>query len=114
DRAAAMLADASKPVILAGGGATGAQADLTVAAVIPEDAVVAGDSSQITYYGMTTAVKHSGPKRFLYTPAYATLGYGLPAAIGAKIADPERPVVCVLGDGALMFALQEFQTAADQ
>lgn len=85
-----------------------------LAAVIPEDAVVAGDSSQITYYGMTTSVKHSGPKRFLYTPAYATLGYGLPAAIGAKIADPERPVVCVLGDGALMFALQEFQTAADQ
>lgn len=47
-------------------------------------------------------------------PAYATLGYGLPAAIGAAIAEPGVPSVCVLGDGALMFSVQELVTAVEQ
>lgn len=85
-----------------------------IAAVLPENAIVAGDSSQITYYGMTSRVRSERPRSFLYMAAYATLGYGLPAAIGAKIAAPERPVVGVIGDGALMFSIQELQTAAEQ
>lgn len=85
-----------------------------LAAVLPADTILAGDSSQVTYLGTASFVKQTRPHSFLYTPAYATLGYGLPAAIGAKIASPERPVVCVLGDGALMFAVQEFATALEQ
>ena len=81
---------------------------------LPDDAIVGGDSSQITYFGMASVLRQSRPHSFLYTPAYATLGYGLPASIGAKIASPDRPVVCVLGDGALMFAVQEFATAVEQ
>ena len=45
---------------------------------------------------------------------YATLGYGLPAAIGSRVASPERHVVAVVGDGALMFSLQELMTAIEQ
>jgi acetolactate synthase-1/2/3 large subunit len=90
-----------------------------IAASLPADAVVAGDSSQITYLGMASAVRQDEPHAFLYTPAYATLGYGLPAAIGAAVAESARghdaqPVVCVVGDGALMFAVQEFATAVEQ
>ena len=91
-----------------------------IAAALPARAVVAGDSSQITYLGMASAVRQDEPHAFLYTPAYATLGYGLPAAIGAAVAAPSsrgrdaRPVVCVVGDGALMFAVQEFATAVEQ
>ena len=90
-----------------------------IAAALPSDAVVAGDSSQITYLGMASALRQDEPHAFLYTPAYATLGYGLPAAIGAAIAESARgrdarPVVCVVGDGALMFAVQEFATAVEQ
>ena len=81
---------------------------------IPENAIVAGDSSQITYFGMASVVRQQASHSFLYTPAYATLGYGLPSAVGAKVAAPDRPVVCVLGDGALMFAVQEFATAIEQ
>ncbi|GHD78775.1 acetolactate synthase-1/2/3 large subunit [Salinibacterium amurskyense] len=81
---------------------------------IPENAIVAGDSSQITYFGMASVVRQVTSHSFLYTPAYATLGYGLPATLGAKVASPDRPVVCVLGDGALMFAVQEFITAIEQ
>ncbi|MFB9749150.1 thiamine pyrophosphate-binding protein [Leifsonia shinshuensis] len=85
-----------------------------ITAALPPEATVAGDSSQITYYGMTSTVLQDGPHRFLYMPAYATLGYGLPAAIGAAIAEPGVPSVCVLGDGALMFSVQELVTAVEQ
>ncbi len=85
-----------------------------LAEVLPADTVVAGDSSQITYFGTTSFFPMQQPHQLLYTPAYATLGYGLPAAIGAKVAAPDRPVVCLLGDGALMFAVQEFITAVEQ
>ncbi|WP_158865809.1 thiamine pyrophosphate-binding protein [Leifsonia sp. AG29] len=90
-----------------------------IAAVLPSDAIVAGDSSQITYLGMASAVRQDEPHAFLYTPAYATLGYGLPAAIGAAVAESARgsearPVVAVVGDGALMFAVQELATAVEQ
>lgn len=85
-----------------------------LAEVLPADTVIAGDSSQITYFGTTSFFPMDRPHQLLYTPAYATLGYGLPAAIGAKVADPARPVVCLLGDGALMFAVQEFMTAVEQ
>lgn len=85
-----------------------------ITALLPEHATVSGDSSQITYYGMTSAVVQEAPKKFLYMPAYATLGYGLPAAIGAAVAEPDSSVVCVLGDGALMFSVQELITAAEQ
>lgn len=84
------------------------------ASVLPSNTIVGGDSSQITYLGTASFIPQEVPHSFLYTPAYATLGYGLPASIGAKIASPERPVVCILGDGALMFAVQEMITAVEQ
>ncbi|MBC9937534.1 MULTISPECIES: thiamine pyrophosphate-binding protein [unclassified Leucobacter] len=85
-----------------------------IASVLPVDTIVGGDSSQITYFGMASRAVQERSHSFLYTPAYATLGYGLPASIGARVASPDRPVVCVLGDGALMFAIQEFATAIEQ
>lgn len=81
---------------------------------IPPGAIVTGDSSQVTYFGMASVFLASGSGRFLYTPTFATLGYGLPAAIGAQVAEPDTPVVAVVGDGALMFSLQEIATALEQ
>lgn len=85
-----------------------------IVSAIPDGAIVTGDSSQIVYYGLTSALKNDEPHELLYMPAYATLGYGLPAAVGAAIASPEKDVVCVLGDGALMFSIQELATAVEQ
>jgi len=85
-----------------------------LASGLPADTIVAGDSSQITYFGTSSFIPQDQPHSFLYMAAYATLGYGLPAAIGAKVASPARPVVCVAGDGALMFAIQELATAVEQ
>ncbi len=89
----------------------------TIAAALPSDAVVAGDSSQIVYLALANVLRQSVPHSLLYTPTYATLGYGLPAAIGARVAQPSeggRPVVAVVGDGALMFCVNELATAVEQ
>jgi len=44
---------------------------------------------------------------------YGTLGYALPAALGASLAAPDRPVVCLVGDGGLHFTLGELATVRD-
>jgi thiamine pyrophosphate-dependent acetolactate synthase large subunit-like protein len=51
------------------------------------------------------------PRTFLYPVGSAALGYGVPAAIGAKIARPDRPVICVVGDGGFMYSVNELATA---
>jgi thiamine pyrophosphate-dependent acetolactate synthase large subunit-like protein len=80
---------------------------------LPAETVVAGDSSQVTYYGTVHHWPFTPANRLLYPTGFATLGYGLPAAIGAKVADPARPVVAVFGDGAAMFSIQELVTATE-
>lgn len=82
-----------------------------VRAALPADGVLTGDSSQVTYLGSVHFFDLPAPRRFCYTPGYATLGYGLPAAIGASLARPGHPVVSLIGDGALMFSVQELATA---
>src|SRR5699024_12366393 len=47
------------------------------------------------------------------TPGCLASGYGRPAAVGAKVAGVDRPVACVLGDGAAMFSVQELMTATE-
>jgi thiamine pyrophosphate-dependent acetolactate synthase large subunit-like protein len=82
-------------------------------AALPRDAIVAGDSAMVCYYGALANLATSRPGSFLYPTGFGTLGYGLPAAIGAKVAAPEAPVVALLGDGGVMFTLAELATAAD-
>lgn len=48
--------------------------------------------------------------RFITNPSTAAMGYGLPAAIGVSVADKNRPVVLVTGDGSLQMNIQELQT----
>jgi acetolactate synthase-1/2/3 large subunit len=52
-----------------------------------------------------------GPRSYLYTAKFGHLGTGLPYALGAKLAAPDRPVYLVSGDGALGFNIQELETA---
>ncbi|MDR6143175.1 5-guanidino-2-oxopentanoate decarboxylase [Microbacterium foliorum] len=85
-----------------------------IADALPDDAIVAGDSSQIVYMALGSVLRSQHPHSLLYTPTYATLGYGLPAAIGARVAQTAHPVVTVIGDGALMFCVNELVTAVEQ
>ncbi|WP_104081908.1 thiamine pyrophosphate-binding protein [Cryobacterium sp. Y11] len=83
-------------------------------AALPAATIVAGDSAQVSYYGTVHFWPMDEPNQFLYPTGYATLGYGLPAAIGAKLAAPERPVIVLVGDGGFQFTGMELVTAAEQ
>ncbi|UOQ61422.1 thiamine pyrophosphate-binding protein [Leucobacter rhizosphaerae] len=85
-----------------------------IASALPANAIVATDSSQIAYWGLLNTVQVAEPNSTPYMATYATLGYGLPAALGARIAAPHRPSVVVTGDGALMFSMNELITVVEQ
>jgi acetolactate synthase-1/2/3 large subunit len=51
------------------------------------------------------------PRSFLFPLGFGTLGFGLPAALGAQAAFPKRRVICLCGDGGLLFTIQELATA---
>ncbi|MBO1902684.1 thiamine pyrophosphate-binding protein [Leucobacter weissii] len=85
-----------------------------IAAALPERAIVSTDSSQIAYWGLLNVLRVSEPNSTPYMTTYATLGYGLPAALGSRIARPDRPSFVVIGDGALMFSMNEFITVVEQ
>ena len=103
---AAMRADAA---------AEGAQWREILAAlgpVVDASTVIAGDSTMACYYGVLSGLPVHRPSGFLYPTGGGTLGYGLPAAIGAMLAEPDARVLAVLGDGGIMFTLSELATAA--
>ena len=72
-----------------------------------------GDSTQTVYSG-NHLVDLDEPRRwFNASTGYGTLGYALPAAIGAKLAEPNTPVICLMGDGGLQFSLPELASAVE-
>jgi acetolactate synthase-1/2/3 large subunit len=54
------------------------------------------------------------PRQLLTSGGLGTMGFGLPAAIGAALAHPDKPVVCFTGDGSLQMNIQELATAVEQ
>jgi len=80
--------------------------------VVDASTVIAGDSTMACYYGVLSGLPVHRPSGFLYPTGGGTLGYGLPAAIGAMLAEPDARVLAVLGDGGIMFTLSELATAA--
>ena len=75
--------------------------------------IIAGDSTSPTYVGNLTHDAAAPRSWFNSSTGYGTLGYGLPAAIGAKLAAPHRPVACLIGDGGLQFTLPELASAVE-
>ena len=83
-----------------------------IAVALGRDGIVAGDSAMVCYHGAVAALPRYTPASFLYPTGYGTLGYGLPAAIGAKVGRPDARVIAVLGDGGIMFTVAELAAAA--
>lgn len=77
---------------------------------LPTDAIVVSDQTGINYW-MEWHFPVLAPRTFLYPVGSATLGYAVPAAIGAKVARPERAVVAVAGDGGFLYSVNELATA---
>lgn len=84
-----------------------------MAAAIPGARIV-GDSTQPIYAGNLGFQARFPGGWFNAATGFGALGYGLPAAIGAALADPARPVICLVGDGGLQFSVAELRTAADE
>ena len=80
--------------------------------LVSQDAICVTDVGQhqmwaAQFFGCTE------PRHFLTSGGLGTMGYGLPAAIGAKLANPDKEVVLITGDGSIMMNCQEFATMAD-
>jgi thiamine pyrophosphate-dependent acetolactate synthase large subunit-like protein len=82
----------------------------TLRGALQPGAIVVNDQTGLNYW-MEFHFPVLEPRTFLYPVGSATLGYGVPAAIGAKIAHPDRQVLAVLGDGGFMFSVNELATA---
>ncbi len=79
--------------------------------IAPRDAIVACDVGQHQMW-VAQHWKFAHPRNHLTSGALGTMGFGLPAAIGAQFACPNRTVVLVSGDGSFMMNLQELATVA--
>src|SRR5581483_1247263 len=86
------------------------QAFDVVRAVLPPDGILAFDVGAHTHQIAGQWVARE-PGTFLITNGWSSMGFGLPAAIAAKLARPERPVVALIGDGCFQMTCGELATA---
>ncbi|MCY4109478.1 MAG: thiamine pyrophosphate-binding protein [Chloroflexi bacterium] len=77
---------------------------------IPEDAYTIWDITQFGYYARTHW-QVNRPKTYMDSGYSFNLGYAFPTALGVKVAKPDRPAVCLTGDGGFMFNSSELSTA---
>ena len=79
---------------------------------LPADGVVFSDMTQLAYLG-NFAFAAERPGVWFHPSGYGALGYALPAAIGACIAQPQRAILALAGDFGAQFTLQELMTAVE-
>ncbi|MEZ4861819.1 MAG: thiamine pyrophosphate-binding protein [Caldilineaceae bacterium] len=76
---------------------------------LPDDAILVSDTGHSGIWtGTMLDLQHPGQS---YIRCSGSLGWGLPAALGAKCAQPDRPVICFTGDGGIWYHLSELETA---
>jgi acetolactate synthase-1/2/3 large subunit len=80
--------------------------------LLPAEAIFSVDVTSVAYRAFDEFPVYR-PRTFLYPCHNVTLGFGVPAAIGAKLAHPERPVVAFCGDGGFQMTACELATAAE-
>ncbi len=84
-----------------------------IRAELPDDGFVVGESTQLSY-AARIAMPFYYPRTHI-TPGYqGTLGYGFPTALGVKVANPDKQVVSITGDGGFLFGASELATAVQQ
>ena len=84
----------------------------TVSAMVDDNTIAVTDVGQHQMWA-AQFFNSRKPRQFLTSGGLGTMGYGLPAAMGAKLAKPEKKVVLFTGDGSIMMNCQEMATVAD-
>lgn len=84
----------------------------SIAAAAPRDAIATTDVGQHQMWA-AQSWPIAGHRRFLTSGGLGTMGFGLPAAIGAALGSPGRTVVCLTGDGSILMNIQELATLAE-
>ena len=74
------------------------------------DGIAVGDAAQAGIWQLELEPTYT-PRSFLLPLGFGTLGFGVPAALGAQAAWPDRRVICLCGDGGFLFTSQELATA---
>lgn len=79
--------------------------------LLPADAILVADGGFAAHWGGLLFDQRQAGRGFLPDRGFASIGYGLPGAMGAKLAAPERPVMAITGDGGFNMVLGELETA---
>ena len=82
----------------------------TIREVMPDDGILISGMTQVGYYSRAFFPVYE-PRTFLTSSYAGNLGYAYPVALGAKVAQPDKAVVAVSGDGGFLFNSQELATA---
>ncbi|MFB6134821.1 MAG: thiamine pyrophosphate-binding protein [Halanaeroarchaeum sp.] len=80
---------------------------------LPRETVVTTDIGGHRLWATQTFAAYD-PETYVTAGSWAGMGVGLPAAMGAKLANPDRPVLCLTGDGGLMMCIAELHTAVER
>jgi acetolactate synthase-1/2/3 large subunit len=81
-----------------------------IRAELPDDGFVVGESTQLVYTARV-AMPFYRPRTFINAGYQGTLGYGFPTALGVKVANPDKQVISISGDGGFLFGASELATA---
>jgi acetolactate synthase I/II/III large subunit len=76
---------------------------------IAENTIIVGDGAE-AYHWMNEVIHQNHPGSYITHGFLGAVGFGLGLAIGAQVAHPDRPVLCLVGDGAIGFTIAEFDT----
>jgi thiamine pyrophosphate-dependent acetolactate synthase large subunit-like protein len=79
---------------------------------LPADTFISADSTQLAYEA-AMYYRSTSPRSWCFPCGFGTLGTGLPAAIGAKLGAPDRPVACIAGDGGFLYSIEELAVAVE-
>ena len=77
------------------------------------DAIVTSDVGQHQMW-CAQYFHFDGPRKWINSGGLGTMGFGLPSAMGAKVARPDEDVVCIAGDGSVIMNIQELATCVDE